>query len=577
MSLALIKFEIERFLADAEPAVLCITGAWGVGKTFAWNRYLKEAQTRKAIGLKDYAYVSLFGNNSLDELKYAIFENTIAATGIGIEPSLETLRTNALAVTKRITKKSLGIFQQLPVVKGHVGGLGPIWYLAVSRTIICIDDIERRGKNLDLRDVLGLVTQLKEQKHCKVCLILNDEALNESQHEFRTYFEKVVDTQLAFAPSPEEATGIAIDPKQPNTKRLTHCCVILGIANIRLIKKIERAVQQVTPFLNSFHAMVTDQAIRSLVLFAWSLYEPQRAPTPEFLGDRFSFIVPEKRDQIGPREAAWNALLDAYGFLAMDEFDSALLVGLKNGYFDEAVIRQHATALDRTLHDAEAGDSIKEAWKGYHDSFDDDQEQTLDAINKAFFATIRHVDVLKLSQTVAFFKELGRPEQAAEMLEAYIEAHRDNLAVFDIENYPFRNRITDPDVIRAFQEQHSAVATQADAAAILRSMAERRGWHPDDLAILANVSVHEYWRIFKGHRGDALHGIINICLQFRGQADNQGIIAERARAALELIGRESPMNALRVSKYGVRVGGANEVETATQPKDLEAGSEDGEP
>ena len=577
MSLALIKSEIERFLADTEPAVLCITGAWGVGKTFAWNRYLQEAQTRQAIGLDHYAYVSLFGNNSLDELKYAVFENTIATTGIGIEPSLETLRTNALAVTKRITKKSLGMFQQLPIVKGHVGGLGPIWYLAVSRTIICIDDIERRGKNLDLRDVLGLVTQLKEQKHRKVCLILNDEALNESQNEFRTYFEKVVDTQLAFAPSPEEATGIALDPKQANSKWLTHCCVILGIANIRLIKKIERAVQQVTPFLNSSHVKVADQAIQSLALFAWSLYEPQRAPTPEFLGDRATYIVREKRDQIGPREAAWNALLDTYGFLAMDEFDSALLAGLRNRYFDQAVIRQHAMALDRTLQSAEAGDSIREAWKRYHDSFDDDQEQTLDAIYSAFVANIRHVDVLNLSQTVAFFKELGRPEQAAEMLEAYLAAHRDNPAVFDIENNPFRNRITDPDVIHAFQQQQNAVAAQTDAAAILRSMAERRGWHPDDLAILANVSVDEYWRIFKEHRGDVLHGIINMCLQFREQADNQGIIAERARAALERIGRESAMNALRVSKYGIKVGAPRKAETAPQPKDRESANGDQAP
>lgn len=560
MSLALIKSEIERFLAGTEPEVLCITGAWGVGKTFAWNRYLRDAQTRESIGLKHYAYVSLFGNNSLDELKYAVFENTIATTDIGIEPSLETLRTNAIAVTKRITKKSLGMFQQLPVVKGHVGGLGPLWYMAVSRTVICIDDIERRGKNLDLRDVLGLVTQLKEQKHCKVCLILNDEALNESQSEFRTYFEKVVDTQLAFAPSPQEATGIALDPEQASSKWLAHCCVALGIANIRLIKKIERAIQQVTPFLSSFHPKVAEQAIQSLALFAWALYEPQRAPTPEFLRDRATYIVREKRDAIGPREAAWNALLDTYGFLAMDELDSALLAGLRNGYFDQAVIRQHAAALDGTLQNTEAHDSVREAWKRYHDSFDDDQEQTLDAIHTAFLANIGHIDVVNFSQTVAFFKDLGRPEQAAQMLAAYITAHRDNAAVFDIENHPFRNQITDPDVIHAFQQQQNAVAAQVDAAAILRSMADRHGWHPDDLAVLATVSVDEYRRIFKEHRGDVLHGIINMCLQFRAQADNQGIIAERARAALELIGRESPMNALRVRKYGIRVGEAGEVE-----------------
>jgi hypothetical protein len=51
MSLALVKSEIERFLADKEPAVLCITGAWGVGKTYAWSRYLRNAQTCRTIGL----------------------------------------------------------------------------------------------------------------------------------------------------------------------------------------------------------------------------------------------------------------------------------------------------------------------------------------------------------------------------------------------------------------------------------------------------------------------------------------------------------------------------------------------
>jgi hypothetical protein len=108
-------------------------------------------------------------------------------------------------------------------------------------------------------------------------------------------------------------------------------------------------------------------------------------------------------------------------------------------------------------------------------------------------------------------------------------------------------------------------------------MAERRGWHPDDLAILANVSVDEYWRIFKEHRGDVLHGIINMCLQFREQADNQGIIAERARAALERIGRESAMNALRVSKYGIKVGAPRKAETAPQPKDRESANGDQAP
>jgi hypothetical protein len=38
--------EIRRFLSTTEPEVMCISGHWGVGKTFAWNRYLQEAKRK---------------------------------------------------------------------------------------------------------------------------------------------------------------------------------------------------------------------------------------------------------------------------------------------------------------------------------------------------------------------------------------------------------------------------------------------------------------------------------------------------------------------------------------------------
>jgi hypothetical protein len=93
MSTRLVENEIRRFLADKEPEVTCITVHWGVGKTFAWNKHLKEAQKLGKIGLARYSYVSLFGVTSLDDLKYAIFENTVQSSEIG-EPTFETLKRN---------------------------------------------------------------------------------------------------------------------------------------------------------------------------------------------------------------------------------------------------------------------------------------------------------------------------------------------------------------------------------------------------------------------------------------------------------------------------------------------------
>jgi hypothetical protein len=47
----------------------------------------------------------MFGINGLDELKYAIFENSVPKADIGVEPSIETFQKNTVAVTKQAARK----------------------------------------------------------------------------------------------------------------------------------------------------------------------------------------------------------------------------------------------------------------------------------------------------------------------------------------------------------------------------------------------------------------------------------------------------------------------------------------
>lgn len=90
MTTTLVKAEIARFLKSTLPEVLCIKGKWGVGKTFAWQQFLKQASSSGSVGLGHYAYISLFGLNSLDALKNAILENSVTAGMIAEGPSLGT-------------------------------------------------------------------------------------------------------------------------------------------------------------------------------------------------------------------------------------------------------------------------------------------------------------------------------------------------------------------------------------------------------------------------------------------------------------------------------------------------------
>ena len=132
MSVDLVKNEIRRLLSTRDPEVVCISGRWGVGKTYAWRDYLKKAQEGSNIALKRYSYVSLFGINSLDDLKYSVFANSIDMVSVGTEPSFETIKEychgesrrqmaspvlSATAMDKESGRRR--IFTMVPLGQGH--------------------------------------------------------------------------------------------------------------------------------------------------------------------------------------------------------------------------------------------------------------------------------------------------------------------------------------------------------------------------------------------------------------------------------------------------------------------------
>ena len=199
MSIELVIKAIDRFLSRADAEVLCIRGKWGVGKTFAWQRRLEAAQeTAKSIKLPRYSYVSLFGVNSLDELKLAIFENVIILDEGLKKADLATLDAwvSKLGSWRKLTR----LAQSIPIVKSVVGAdaTGLVSFMTIRDQIICIDDLERRGSKLEVSDVLGLISFLREQRNCKVVLILNDEQLEDEKRKFNKHIEKVVDVSLVY-------------------------------------------------------------------------------------------------------------------------------------------------------------------------------------------------------------------------------------------------------------------------------------------------------------------------------------------------------------------------------------------
>jgi hypothetical protein len=132
----LVQSEIRRFLKSTDPEVLCVTGEWGVGKTFTWQRMLREARTKKSCALARYSYASLFGINSLEGLKVALFEN-LEFLDSPPETSFEEGIHGAKSLAA-LAKKLGGVASAIPYVGTALSKAGPLFFSLVRNQIICI-------------------------------------------------------------------------------------------------------------------------------------------------------------------------------------------------------------------------------------------------------------------------------------------------------------------------------------------------------------------------------------------------------------------------------------------------------
>lgn len=566
MSIELVKAEIAKFLADADPMVLCIRGRWGVGKTYAWNEQLKLAHSSAQLAIKSYAYVSLFGLNSLDFLKFALFENSqTVENGIRIA-NLDTLNEylDKMPAWRRLVKVlASGSWLSKFVDRDAVQGM---LFASVRNQLICIDDFERRGEGLKPTDVLGLISSLREQRTFKVVLILNDEHLDEkARQEFETHLEKVADISLVYEPTPILAAAIGAGGAGENERFVTDRCVALGITNIRTIKRVGRLVRSVELKLVDFDPEVLRTAIQSLVLFCWCRDEPEEAPSLDYVEtkklDLFGLgrSMPANKpvaDQIDDKQdvSRWSARMQAYGYIWTDDFDLVLIEAVRKGYFDDAKLQTEAQKLSGKFVKGRAEGSLEDAWRQVDSSFQDNKDATLDGIRQALLKNVEYVSPMTLNGAVKLFKTLGRDGEASDMIARYVIARGNEPKLFDLASYPFQSEIDDPEVRAAFEKKEAEPRDIPDFVTQLASIKD--GWSPKVLETLASATIDNYKRAFRLCEGEQHRRLVYNALQFtRVTNANPAMdqITDKAIAALQAIAKESPLNAIRVARFGVAV------------------------
>ncbi len=558
MSIDVIKDQIFQFLSSDTPEVMAIKGEWGVGKTYSWKKFLSEANISNGVKLDRYSYVSLFGINSLEAFKYTIFENVVKKEMIGTEASLETFKNNTTGIIESFGRQSINLFKGAPIVKSFSPAIETISFLSLNNTLICIDDLERKGSNLDIKDVLGLVSLLKEQKRCKIVLLLNDG--EEGLENYSKYREKVIDVELKFAPSPEECASIAYADDKENYPRLKELVTGLEIGNIRILKKIERLVDLILPLAQEYEPEITDQVLHSLALFSWCYYSSsgnEDIPSLEFATSKgYSLYGIGDDDEEDEKEKKWKAILQGYNYQLTDELDLVLAEAVRTGFVIEEEFKAKATNKNQELLAAKSKGSFSEAWRLYHDSFDDNADEVVNGLYESFKKNCKHITPLNLNGTVSLFRGLGEDKKASEIIDMYIEKRKDETELFNLKENNFFGDIKDEEIIDKFNKEYNKSVTTESPKEVLEKIAGKNGWGQNDEVVLANTTIDEYYDLFKSEKGKYLSSFINTCLKFGrfGNAtDQQKEIANRATEALKRIAAESEINKRRVKKFGIDI------------------------
>lgn len=556
MSLDTIKSQINKFLKSDFPEVLAIKGVWGSGKTYTWNKFLLDAKNRNEISLERYSYVSLFGINSLEALKYAAFENSIKRNLIGTTPNLKTLKENAKAIFEFSGRKLIGFIKEGPYIRNFSNAITFFSSLALSKTIICIDDLERIGKGLPLKDLLGYISFLKEQRNCKVVILLNEG--EDELSEYFKYKEKVVDIELKFAPSSAECALIAFTENNKLYGYLRNLSQDLDIKNIRVLKKIERFALMVYPYIESCETETLEKTLHSLTLLTWCYYSVNiETPTIDtllnFSNDPWDF---EKKDDEDPKQERWRVLLSEYGFTSITNFDLALLEIIKSGYLEESVFKEIVERKNKEVISSKFDKSHDAAWRLYHDSFENNEDEVVTALYNSFKNNAQNFAPVNLSWVVTLFRNLDLHDKASELIDYYIETRKNETELFNLNgDYSFSD-INDEEIRSKFSKFYTESISKESVEAVIVRLDGRGSLRHEDELILAKVSVEDYYRIFKSQKNTNIPTFIRECLRFAGYGnanENQNQIAIRAKEALIRIAKESKINLLRVRKYGINV------------------------
>ncbi|MEZ9678369.1 hypothetical protein AB4306_00210 [Vibrio splendidus] len=539
MSVELVKEQVQRFLSSDTPEVLAIKGGWGVGKTYSWQKYACEFKNHCAVNR--YSYVSLFGINSIEEIKKATFLNTIDTHNIG----------QPLNISSR-SKKWAESLQGLKLKGVSVGDvLGSVSQLTMDKTIICFDDLERHSKGVTIKDFMGLVSYFKEQKGCKVVLLLNEDAGDETFADYRKYKEKIIDRQLHFEPTAEQCFDAVWSGDLEFKEFIKDCCVGLKIKNMRVLKKVIEHIKEFLELVEGFDDSIKKQVIHTTVVLSWCYYchgsNEENIPSFEYAASQAKFFNKDRGTDKPDKEQKWGDILASYGYQHTDDIDASVAKGIQQGFVDKTQLLPLCQEKQKEIDVRNQSASWDDAWKLFHGSFNLNEDEVAKAFEKGARDIVSTTTCSQYSDGLKVLRVIGKKELADELIELFITKHSGNPEKFNLSNFstnPFG--VKDKKFEQRLRQEYKIVAPEMTVDEVLTSRRGSSSYHDSEAKVLNKLSTEQIYDLFMSFKGEEVTDYIRV---FKLLSNSSSELGKKVKEALDRIAGLSDLNKDRMAKF----------------------------
>ena len=267
-----IEKRLEEILKRKVGTCIVLDGEWGVGKTTFWKNFSDAKFNEKSV------YVSLFGKESIHEIKQEISLRFYQKNKILSKILEKCKKFNPTGFFSFFTKR----FVDNKIAEFSLIMLDLLYTDKYKDAIICFDDFERISDKLNLKDILGLISEYKEQQNCHIVMILNrskmttfvknnqnecggdiedqesgnniqeDNSKMELEKILSEHKDKIMDYEFYYNPTPEESFSIVSGELVGNYQEVARQYFKKHeINNIRVIRRAINALNDYHKYLEN--------------------------------------------------------------------------------------------------------------------------------------------------------------------------------------------------------------------------------------------------------------------------------------------------------------------------------------